>query len=108
MTEWKIVGADHRYTPLVTLWTVWGYWPSEDAVELHAAIDEYTWDGNPEHWAELIAAAEKRFGVENVRVAKVRIPWTPIVEMFEPPQLEAELPEAVASAKNLSPEDHHA
>lgn len=73
----------------VELWTIWGYWPDDDAVELHAAIDSYTEANNREHYEKLLREARERFGAENVRVALIKVPWEPIHTMFDAGRTEA-------------------
>jgi hypothetical protein len=100
MTRWQVVGPDQKYMPLMELWTIWGYWPEDDAVELHAAVDQYTEENNREHYEKLLSEAQEKYGKENVRVALVRVPWTPIHEMFDPAQVEADIPQPLRIEDN--------
>jgi hypothetical protein len=73
---------------LHTLHTIWTYWPEDDAIELHGAVDNNVWDVTPELYEEMLADAASKVGVENVRQVKVEVPWDAIVAAFEPPKVE--------------------
>jgi hypothetical protein len=38
---------------LHTLHTIWTYWPEDDAIELHGAVDNNVWDVTPELYEEM-------------------------------------------------------
>lgn len=72
---------------LHTLHTVWIYWPEDDAIELHGAVDDNLWDINPDYYEKMLADAAAKVGVENVRQVKVEVEWDDIVAAFEPPKV---------------------
>jgi hypothetical protein len=47
---------------LHTLHTIWIYWPADDAIELHGAVDDNVWDVNPELYEEMLADAASKVG----------------------------------------------
>jgi hypothetical protein len=71
-----------------TLHTIWIYWPEDDAIELHGALDTHAWDVNPDLYQEMLIDAGAKVGPENVRQVKVEVPWDAIVAAFEPPKVE--------------------
>lgn len=77
--------ADHT----MKLHTIWGYYPDDDAIELHSAVDQYTQENNWDFYAKQVAEARERFGAENVREVTVEVPWKPIHTSFDPPVVAA-------------------
>lgn len=75
--------------PRRTMHTIWIYWPDDDAIELHAAIDQYVIDNNLDaYWSEL-ADAENKVGPRNVRQIKIDVDWHEVCAAFETPQISA-------------------
>jgi hypothetical protein len=73
---------------LMTLHTVWMYWPGDDAIELCGALDDHTVAENHDAWVKLMDEAAGRVGPENVRAIRVEVNWADICRPFETPVVE--------------------
>lgn len=75
-------------TYLMTLHTVWMYWADDDAIELHGALDDHLVADNYDAYAELVEAAARKVGRENIREIKLEVNWSEVCAAFEPPKIE--------------------
>jgi hypothetical protein len=73
---------------LHTLHTVWMLWPHEDVLELHGALDDFTYEENPAAFTALVEGARSKVGPENVRVINVEVDWAQVCAAFEIPKIE--------------------
>jgi hypothetical protein len=73
------------------LHTVWMYWPSDDAIELAGAIDDLTFEANPDAYVHLYESACNRVGTADVREIKVDVDWNAVCLAFEPPKIEGQV-----------------
>lgn len=93
-------------TYLMTLHTVWMHWTDDDAIELHGALDDHLVADNHDAYEEMVEAAARKVGRENVREVKVDVDWADICAAFEPAKVEGTvaMPENRASSprKELS------
>jgi hypothetical protein len=72
----------------MTVHTVWMYWPEDDAIELHGALDDHVLAENYDAYADMLEAAYGKVGREHVREIKIEVDWDEVCAAFEPRKIE--------------------